>query len=135
MFVLRHALTRRNIMNFHAPKIDPLRLASATIQAVDRIGEAAAEEINEAADEIVRGADEIAEKLRELAAAIRGHSKVAHQHISLFCDKATSVLDGIRNLQQGIGTFAPQEQKAPQLPEDIPAFLKSGPFVGEDIKI
>jgi methyl-accepting chemotaxis protein len=134
MFVLRHALTRRNIMNFHSPRIDPLRLASATIQAVDRIGEAAAEEINEAADEIVRGADEIAEKLRELAEAIKGHSKVAHEHISTFCDKATSMLDGIRTLQQGIGTLA-QESKTPQMPEDIPAFLKGGPVVFEDFKI
>ena len=110
-------------MNFHSPRIDPLRLASATIQAVDRIGEAAAEEINEAADEIVRGADEIAAKLRELAAAIKGHSKVAHEHISMFCDKATSMLAGIRNLQQGIGTGTlAQEPKAP--PEEIPLFLK-----------
>ena len=113
-------------MNFHSPRIDPLRLASATIQAVDRIGEAAAEEINEAADEIVRGADEIAAKLRELAAAIKGHSKVAHEHISMFCDKATSMLAGIRNLQQGIGTGTlAQEPKVP--PEEIPLFLRSGP--------
>ena len=112
-------------MNTHSPRIDPLRLASATIQAVDRIGEAAAEEINKAADEIVRGADEIAAKLRELAAAIKGHSKVAHEHISTFCDKATSMLDGIRNLQQGIGTGTlAQEPKAPPLPNDIPLFLK-----------
>ena len=113
-------------MNFHSPRIDPLRLASATIQAVDRIGEAAAEEINEAADEIVRGADEIAAKLRELAAAIKGHSKVAHEQISMFCDKATSMLAGIRNLQQGIGTGTlAQEPKVP--PEEIPLFLRSGP--------
>lgn len=121
-------------MNFHSPRIDPLRLASATIQAVDRIGEAAAEEINEAADEIVRGADEIAGKLRELAEAIRGHSKVAHEHISTFCDKATSMLDGIRTLQHGIGNLAP-EPKAPQIPEDIPAFLKSEPAILQDFKI
>ena len=49
----------------HAPtKADPIRLASATIQAVDRIGEATSEEIERTADEIARGAHRIAEKLR-----------------------------------------------------------------------
>jgi hypothetical protein len=82
----------------------------------------------------VRGADEIAEKPRELAEAIKAHSKVAHEHISTFCDKATSMLDGIRNLQQGIGTLA-QDPKVPPAPDDIPAFLKSGPAVLQDFKI
>jgi len=54
-------------MNIHTPRVDPLRLASATIQAVDRIGVVAAEEIDEPADERMRGAAEIAAKLPELA--------------------------------------------------------------------
>ena len=74
-------------------------LASATIQAVDRIGAAASEEIEKTADEIVRGATEIVEKLRALASAIREHSKIANEHVSDFCNKATSVLEGVRDLQ------------------------------------
>src|ERR1700731_219123 len=80
-------------------KADPIRLANATIQAVDRIGAATAEEIEKTADEIMRGATEIAEKLRALATAIREHSKIANEHVSGFCNKATSVLEGVRDLQ------------------------------------
>jgi hypothetical protein len=57
------------------------------------------EEIEKTADEIMRGATEIAEKLRELADAIREHSKIANEHVSGFCNKATSVLEGVRDLQ------------------------------------
>src|SRR6202790_3079209 len=84
----------------YAPaKVDPIRLASATVQAVDRIGAATYEEIEKTADEIMRGATEIAEKLRTLASAIREHSKIANEHVSGFCSKATSVLEGVRDLQ------------------------------------
>jgi hypothetical protein len=83
---------------------DPLRLASATIQAVDRIGEATSEEIEKTADEITRGAAEIAEKLQELARAIREHSKIANEHVATFCEKATSVLEGVRDLQVKLET-------------------------------
>src|ERR1700680_2331141 len=84
----------------YAPtKVDPIRPASATIQAVDRIGAATSEEIEKTADDIMRGATEIAEKLRALASAIREHSKIANEHVSGFCNKATSVLEGVRDLQ------------------------------------
>ncbi len=86
-------------MNIHTPKISPARLASATIQGVDRIGEAAAEEIDRTAEEITRGAAEIAQKLSELAEAIRGHSRIAHEQITAFCDKATFLLDALPNLR------------------------------------
>ena len=82
-----------------APKADPFRLANATIKAVDQIGVAASEEIEKTADEIMRGATEIAERLRELAHAIREHSKIANSHVTDFCDKATSALEGVRVLQ------------------------------------
>lgn len=118
-------------MNIHTPRVDPLRLASATIQAVDRIGAAAAEEIDETADEMMRGAAEIAGKLRELAEAIRGHSKIAHEQVMVFCDKAASMLDGIRNLQGRLES-AEQEHGIRKNHDDIPAFLKQGPADFDD---
>jgi methyl-accepting chemotaxis protein len=120
-------------MNIHTPRTDPLRLATATIQAVDRIGESAAEGINQTAEEIIRGADEIAEKLRELAEAIKSHSKVAHQQVAIFCDKATSVLEGIRTLQEGLAGPA-QEAEVAATSDDIPRFLSEGPADCEDHK-
>jgi uncharacterized protein YidB (DUF937 family) len=85
----------------HAPpKADPIRLAGATIRAVDQLGVATSDEIDKTADEIVRGAAEIAEKLRGLADAIREHTKVANGHVTEFCAKATSVLEGVQELQQ-----------------------------------
>jgi hypothetical protein len=125
---------------YSPPKADPIRLASATIQAVDRIGEATSEEIEKTADEIIRGATEIAEKLRDLANAIRAHSKIANEHVAGFCDKATSVFDGIRDLQQKLERtgHAPDTADAPDIAgagDDMlpmPVFLKNGPAKFDD---
>jgi uncharacterized coiled-coil DUF342 family protein len=114
----------------YAPtKADPIRLASATIQAVDRIGETTSEEIERTANEITQGAAEIAAKLQELANAIREHSRIANEHVTQFCEKATSVFDGIRHLQQ---TLEVNEHKAEIETADqeilpMPVFLKNGP--------
>jgi hypothetical protein len=118
-------------------RADPIRLASATIQAVDRIGAATSEEIEKTADEIMRGATEIAEKLRALASAIREHSKIANEHVSGFCDKATSVLEGVRDLQsklEGNGSDADanqvEEDKSP-----LPSLVRKGPAEFDDSKL
>jgi capsid protein len=126
MFGLRRASTERNMMNFHAPRVDPVRLTSATIRAIDRIGEAAAEEINEAAREITRNANEIAAALQELAKDITEHTKIAHEQVTLFCNQATSVLDSVRTIQ---GRLDKIEQKPgiESAQDDIPTFLKEGP--------
>jgi methyl-accepting chemotaxis protein len=114
----------------YAPtKADPIRLASATILAVDRIGAATSEEIEKTAHEITRGAAEIVQKLQELANAIREHSKIANEHVATFCEKATSVFDGIRDLQH---TLEVNERKAEIETADqeilpMPVFLKNGP--------
>jgi hypothetical protein len=115
-------------------KADPVRLASATIQAVDRIGAATSEEIERTADEIMRGATEIADKLRALASAIREHSKIANEHVSGFCYKATSVLEGVRDLQlkletdqRGVQENEPEEDSSP-----LPAVVRKGPADFED---
>jgi hypothetical protein len=78
---------------------DRVRLATTTIKAVDQIGLVARDQIGQAADEVVRGADEVAYNLRALASAIREHSKIASEHVAEFCNKATSVLEGVRDLQ------------------------------------
>jgi hypothetical protein len=137
VLVRRHADSRREVMNIQTPnpsayapaKADPIRLASATIQAVDRIGAATSEEIEKTADEIMRGATEIAEKLRELAGAIREHSKIANEHVSGFCNKATSVFEGVRDLQLKLEVNEREAQI--EAVEDeilpVPVFLKNGP--------
>jgi hypothetical protein len=121
----------------YAPtKSDPIRLASATIQAVDRIGEATSEEIERTADEIMRGATEIAEKLRALATAIREHSKIANEHVSGFCEKATTVFEGVRDLhlkldQNKTGVEEDQVQDLPPLP----SLVRKGPADFGDAQI
>jgi len=114
----------------YAPtKSDPIRLASATIQAVDRIGAAASEEIERTADEIMRGATEIAERLRALASAIREHSKIANQHVSGFCSKATSVLEGVRDLQLKleVNESDAEEEGAVEDTSPLPSLVRRGP--------
>jgi hypothetical protein len=126
-------------VNIHNPaaKADPIRLASATIQAVDRIGAATAEEIEKTADEIMRGATEIAEKLRALANAIREHSKIANEHVSGFCDKATSVLEGVRDLQLKleVNKRNAEESEAVQDSSPLPSLVRKGPAEFEDPKL
>jgi len=118
----------------YAPaKVDTIRLASATIQAVDRLGAATSEEIEKTADEIMRGATEIADKLRALASAIREHSKIANEHVSGFCFKATSVLEGVRDLQ--LKLEADRNGRANEPEEDsspLPALVRKGPAEFEE---
>jgi hypothetical protein len=120
-------------------KADPIRLASATIQAVDRIGTATSEEIERTADEIMRGATEIAEKLRALASAIREHSKIANEHVSDFCHKATSVLEGVRDLHLKLETdqsgAKETEAEAEEDLSPLPALVRKGPADFEDPKL
>jgi hypothetical protein len=82
------------------PVHDPIKLANITIKAVDRIGGAAATEIEDAARCLEEAAAKIAENLRELAGAVREHSRVAGEHVEQFCGKATSVIESIRALQE-----------------------------------
>ena len=115
-------------------KADPIRLASATIQAVNRIGAATSEEIEKTADEIMRGATEIAEKLRALANAIREHGQIANEHVSGFCNKATSVLEGVRelHLKLEIHESEAKEDDAAQDMLPSPSLIRKGPAEFDD---
>jgi hypothetical protein len=119
------------------PKADPIRLADATIRAVDQLGVATSEEIDKTADEITRGAAEIAEKLRGLANAIREHTKVANEHVAEFCNKATSVLEGVQELQQKLRVNGHKQETA-ETSEDtspLPRIVKQGPIEHTDNKL
>ena len=118
-------------------KADPLRLASATVQAVDRIGEATSEEIEATADEVMRGAAEIAERLRALAGAIREHSKIANEHVSGFCSKATAVLEGVRDLhlKLEVNKSEVEENESIEDMSPLPSLIRKGPAEFEDLKL
>ena len=121
---------------------NPSRLASATIQAVDQLGVTTAGEIEKTAEEIIRGATEIAAKLRELATAIREHTEIASEQVAGFCDRATSVFEGVVELQQklalnghklaanGNGHETSAEEDDGEALE-LPEFMKKGP-AGDD---
>jgi len=104
---------------------NPLRLASATIQAVDRIGVAACDEIEHTADEIIRGANDVADNLRTLAFAIREHSKIAGEHVTEFCSKATSVIEGVRDIQAKL--LAGEREAEAKETEANPEAIRTGP--------
>jgi hypothetical protein len=107
---------------------EPIRLASATMNAVDRIGEATAEEIEKTANEVMRGATEVAENLRALATAIRQHGKIANEHVAGFCDKATAVFVGVRDLQQRLEVRQYEsETKEPDDAAPPPTIVREGP--------
>jgi len=118
----------------YAPiKADPARLASATIEAVDKIGAATSEEIERTADEIMRGATEIAEKLRALASAIWEHSKIANEHVTDFCNKATSVLEGVRVLQQKLEANGRESETSETDDASLPpSLIRKGPAKFDD---
>jgi hypothetical protein len=124
------------VMNIQTPnpsayartKADPIRLASVTIQAVDQIGAAASEEIEKTADELMRGATEIAEKLRALSRAIQEHSKIANEHVLGFCSKATSVLEGVRDLhlKLEVNESVAEEKEAVEDTPPLPSLVRKG---------
>jgi hypothetical protein len=111
-------------MNIHSTptQSDPLRLVNATINAVDKIGLATSGEILNVADELLRGANEVAEKLRHLASAIREHSEVAGDHVTTFCNKATTVLEAVRDLQERVlaGERAADVPETKSAPKSLP---------------
>jgi hypothetical protein len=85
-----------------------LHLATTTVRAVDQIGLVARDQIGQTAEEVVRGADEVAYNLRSLASAIREHSKIASEHVAEFCNKATSVLEDVRDLHARMTVGEPE---------------------------
>jgi hypothetical protein len=114
--------------------LNPLRLASATVRAVDQLGLATADEIEKTADEIMRGATETASKLRELAEAIRQHTEIAAGQVESFCTKATSVFESVVALQEKLRVNGHEPKAEPaedaQEEEDVvplPAFIQMGP--------
>ena len=107
---------------------NPLRLANATIQAVDQLGLATADEIEKTADEIMRGATEVADKLRELADAIRQHAQIASEQVAGFCSKATSVFESVIELRESlVNQDVVEAEKADDEPLPLPKFIANGP--------
>jgi hypothetical protein len=88
---------------------DPIKLAGVTIEAVDQIGESCAAEIETAAQAVTDAADKVAGNLRDLAAAVREHTKIAGEHVGQFCGKATTVIEGLRALQQRLDAGEPKK--------------------------
>jgi hypothetical protein len=113
---------------------NPLRLASATLRAVDQLGVTTSDEIEKTADEILRGAAEIAGKLRELAEAIRHHTEIASGHVESFCKTATSVFEGVIELQEKL--LVKERDAAAEEADDetlaLPDFMNKGPIVPDD---
>ena len=114
----------------YAPKqSNPIKLAGATVQAVDQLGLATSNQIEMTADEIMRSATEVSDKLRELADTIREQTRVASAQVAGFCDKATSVLEGVKELQDKLLV----DVRRPEMTENeddtspVPAFMLKGP--------
>ena len=61
-------------------------------------------------------------------AAIREHSKIANEHVSGFCEKATTVLEGVRDLHMKLeaNEKAAEEEQVQDLPP-LPSLVRKGP--------
>jgi hypothetical protein len=114
----------------YAPnKSDPPQLASVTVQAVDQLGAITAGEIEKTAEEITAGAAQIADKLRELADAIRHHTEIVGEQVESFCARATSVFEGIVEIQEKLGAnrHKPDAERAEGENLPVPEFLTRRP--------
>lgn len=115
----------------HAPMDDakPLRIADATVRAVNKVGALTSNEIEKTADEVMRGAAEVAERLGQLADAIRHHSQIASEEVADFCGRATSVFEAIIELQDSLlqGKREVEASDADDEPLPLPKFIKSAP--------
>jgi hypothetical protein len=91
----KHAIKQRREGDWHedtspsaasvglfADKFDATRLASATIQAMDQLGGAAADDIEGTAEQVMSGASDVATKLHELATVISHHSEIANARVA-----------------------------------------------------
>jgi hypothetical protein len=69
-----------------------------------------------------------------LASAIREHSKIANEPITGFCDKATSVLEGLRDLQQKLKVRVrdPDTNQAAENTPPLPELIRKGPAKLDD---
>jgi hypothetical protein len=117
-----------------SPEADPLRLAGVTIRAVDQIGAVAAEEIERAADELGRRSNEIINDVRKLADSIRSHTKATRDRVSDFCDKATSIVEGVRELQEKLRPGEPgsQQEQTAEIELPLPKAARQGLGNGHD---
>lgn len=113
-------------------RTNPVRLATVTIEAVDRIGLVASGEIDKAADDFICGANEVADNLRKLATAIREHSKVASVHVSDFCNKATTMMEGIRDLQNRLLACHGGAEAEEAEDDKLPKVIRQGPANNDD---
>lgn len=93
-------------------------ISEATVEAVDKIGNATSEAIEHTAETIEAEAKELADKLRKLASAMREHTRMAAEEVSGFCLKMTSARAIIRGLEVEIAGKLDDQDKDP-----APAFL------------
>lgn len=77
----------------------PGAISEITIEAVDKIGQATAVQIEHTANTIEAGAKELGDRLRKLATAMREHTRLASQDVSDFCLKMASARATIRGLE------------------------------------
>jgi len=131
---MRTQTEARHPSDYSPANSTPIRLASATIQAVDQLGAAAADEIERTADQVLIGATEVAAKLRELATAIKHHSEIANEHVADFCNKATSIFESVVELQQKlrVSGYAITAEAADDERLEMPAFARKGPADFDD---
>jgi hypothetical protein len=138
VFLLRrHAINGRGVVNIQTPRpsanANPLKLATITIAAVDPIGLAACGELESTADDIIFGANEVADNLCRLPTAIREHSKVASVHVTDFCNKATTVFEGVLDLQDRL-LAGQRESEAEETEGDrspLPKVIRRGAANGD----
>jgi hypothetical protein len=126
---MKAQIEARRLSAYSPTDSTPIRLASATIQAVDQLGAAAADEIERTADQVMCSAAEVATKLRELAGAIHHHSEIANEHVAKFCSKATSIFESAVELQQRLRAkgYAATAEVAHDESLEVPGFMRKGP--------
>lgn len=122
-------MTAKPPVNAYAPGA----ISEITVEAVDKIGQATAAQIEHTAETIEAGAKELGDRLRKLAGAMREHTRLASQDVSEFCLKMASARATIRGLEVEI-----TDKVVPEIAaighddgEPSPAFLHSTDAAGK----
>lgn len=96
------AVTRmtQSAVSAYAPS--STHLSEVTVEAVEKIGNATAEQIEMAADEIEANGKALAADLRKTAAAMRERTRSVTQQVSDFCLRTTSARTTVLSLETEI---------------------------------
>lgn len=85
-----------------AATADQTRILHTIPQAINKVSDETAAQIEAVATQVMEDAQVVATKIRELAAAIREHGRIATENVTAHCTKTELVMETVARLHEGL---------------------------------